>query len=173
MKNNKSCGLDEILNEHIKSCYNIPLIKNILLKYFNMIFDTGLVPAGWSIGSIIPIYKQKGNIDDPANYRPITLLSCMGKLFTCVINNRLQLFSENHDKIIHCQAGFRKRFSTADHIYALHTLIDLVQNKGKKLFCCFVDLKRAFDTVWKEGLFYKLKLFDINGMLTSYKEYIS
>ena len=95
----KSSGLDEILNEHIKSSYNLPSMHNVLLNFFNIVFDLGLILTQWSIANIIPIYKQKGNKDDAANYRPITLLSCMGKLFTCIINNRLQFFSESHDKI--------------------------------------------------------------------------
>ena len=65
-------------------------MRKILSKLFNIIFDLGLVPTQWSIGNIIPIYKQKGNKDDPANYRPITLLCCMGKLFKSIINSRLQ-----------------------------------------------------------------------------------
>ena len=95
-------------------------MRNILLKIFKIILDSGLLRTQWStcIGNIIPIYKQKGNKNDPANYRLITLLSCMGKLVscTCMINNRLQLFTENHDKITQCQACFRKRFSTTDHL---------------------------------------------------------
>ena len=101
LKNTKSCGLVEILNKHIKCSYNLPSMRNILLKSFNIIFYSELVLTQWSIGNIIPIYKQKGNRGDPANYRPITLLSCMGKLFTCIINNRLQFFfSENHDNSV-------------------------------------------------------------------------
>ena len=50
-----------------------------------------------------------------------------------------------------------------DHIFALNMLINLIQNRRKKLFCAFIDLKRAFDTFWRDGLFYKLKLLDING----------
>lgn len=71
-----------------------------------MVFDSGLLPTHLSIGNIIPIYTyiHKGNKDDPTNYRPITPLSCMGTLFTCTLNNRLQLFSENNDKITQCQA---------------------------------------------------------------------
>ena len=82
LKNNKSCRLDIILNEHIKNCYKVPTMKNILLKFFNIIFDSGVVPHDWSVGKIIPIYKQKGDPTDPADYRLITLLSCLGKLFT-------------------------------------------------------------------------------------------
>ena len=152
-----------ILNEHIKTCYNIPTMKDILLKFFNIILNSGVVPCDWSVGYIIPIYKQKGDPTDPANYRPITLLSCLGKLFTSIINNRLQLFAEKYDKISQNQAGFRKGFSTVDHIFALNMLINLVQNRRKKLFCAFIDLKRAFDTVWRDGLFYKMQLLDING----------
>ena len=138
-------------------------MKDILLKFFNIIFDSGIVPHDWPVGNIIPIYKQKGGPTDPENYRPITLLSCLGKLFTSIINNRLQLFIEKYDKISLNQAGFRKGFSTVDHIFALNMLINLIQNRRKKLFCAFIDLKRAFNTVWRDGLFYKLKLLDING----------
>ena len=138
-------------------------MRNVLLNFFNKVFDSGLVPTQWSISNFIPIYKQKGNKDDAANYRPITFLSCVVKIFTCVINNRLQSFSESHDKITQCQAGFRKGFSTIIHIFALNTLINLAQNKRKKLFCCLIDLKRAFDTIWRDGLFHKLNMFDING----------
>ena len=59
----------------------------------------------------------------------------MGKLFTAVINNRLQSFSEKYDKIKECQAGFRKNFPTVDHICALHVLLSLSQRNKKKLFC--------------------------------------
>ena len=58
-------------------------------KLFNIVFDTGIVPSAWE-GCIIPIYKNMGSNSNPENYRPITLLSCMGKLFTSVINSRLQ-----------------------------------------------------------------------------------
>ena len=154
LKNNKSGGLDMILNEHFKICYKVSTMKDILLKFFNIIFDSGIVPCDWSVGNIIPIYKQNGDPTDPANYRPITLLlSCLGKLVTNILNNRLQLFTEKYDKISQNQAGFRKGFSTVDHIFALNVLINLVQNRQKKLFCAFVDLKRAFETVWRDGLF--------------------
>lgn len=163
LKNNKAGGLDMIVNEHIKNCYKLPNMRIILLKLFNIVFDSGYVPTSWSTGNIIPIYKQKGDQTDPSNYRPITLLSCLGKLFTRILNDRLQQYSDKYDKISQNQAGFRKRFSTTDHIFALHMLINLVQNRRNKLFCAFIDLKRAFDTVWRDGLFHKMKLFNING----------
>ena len=86
----------------------------------------------------------------------------MGKLFTAVINNRLQCFSEKYDKIRECQAGFRKNVSTAGHMFALHTLITLSQRIREKLFCGFIDLKLAFDSVWS-GLLFKIQQLDITG----------
>ena len=87
----------------------------------------------------------------------------MGKLFTAVINNRLHAYSENHDKINDCQAGFRKKFSTTDHIFALHTLTNILQSGRRKLFCGSIELKRAFDSVWRDRFLYKVKQFDITG----------
>ena len=152
-----------ILNEHIKHSLELPHIQQQYLKLFNLVFDMGHIPEAWSIGKIIPVNKQKGGPTDPSNYRPITLLSCMGKQFTAVINNRLQAYSEDHSKINNCQAGLRKKFSTTDHIFALHTLINILQSGRKKLFCGFIDLKQAFDSVWRVGLFYKITPFDITG----------
>ena len=87
----------------------------------------------------------------------------MGKLFTSVINKRLQPFAEKYEKISECQAGFRKSFSTTDHVFALHILINLLQCSKKKLFCSFIDLKGAFDSVWRKGLLYKINQFNIMG----------
>ena len=56
---------------------------------FNVVLDSGIVPTEWCIGVIIPIFKNKGENTNPDNYREITLLSCLGKLFTSVLNNRI------------------------------------------------------------------------------------
>ena len=161
LKLNKSPGVDDILNEHIKSSIHIML--PVYVRLFNLIFDTGLVPESWLIGNILPIYKIKGEVGNPENYRPITLLSCLGKLFTAIINNRLNEYSNEKDLITHSQAGFRKGFSTTDNIFIIKSLIDILQSKNKKLFCAFVDFKQAFDTVWRNGLWYKLDDYNING----------
>ena len=93
LKNNKASGSNYLINEHIKSSVNV--MMPIYVKLFNIIFETGYVPACLTIGFVKPIYKIKGSVTDPENYRPITLLSCLGKLFTAVINNRQQIFTEH------------------------------------------------------------------------------
>ena len=110
-------------------------LKNTIVKSFNIVLESGIVPTEWTVGLIRPLYKKKGNPTDPNNYRGITLLSCFGKLFTAVLNERLtSYFEENH--LIGEQAGFRHGHSTLDHIFVLHTLIDLYLSKKRKGILC-------------------------------------
>ena len=93
LKNNKSCGTDMILNEFLKnSCQKM---IDVYVKLFNIVFKSGVIPDLWSVGVICPIYKNKGDTANPDNYRGITILSCYGKLFTAVLNNRLNHYLEN------------------------------------------------------------------------------
>ncbi|MES9902847.1 MAG: reverse transcriptase family protein [Sedimenticola sp.] len=161
LKNSKAPSpSDSILNEYIKTSRNIML--PIYTNLFNRVLDTGIMPECWLEGYIIPIHK-KGDPMDPSNYRPITLLSCLGKLFTSILNTRVTNFVEEHDILNENQAGFRKNYSTTDHIFALHSLIELLKKSKKKLYCAFVDFAAAFDSVWRIGVWQKLLSSSING----------
>ena len=148
-------------NEHLKSTIN--LMCPLYVKLINAIFDKGIVPESWTLGNIRPIFKNNGHPKDLENYRPINLLSYFGKLFTAIINNRLAKYAEGHNLINGVQPGFRKKHSTADSLFILKSLIDILQNSKKKLYCCFVDFKQAFDAVWRAGLWRKLIDNGING----------
>ena len=89
----------------------------LYVKVFNAIFNCGKLPEAWLKGTILPIYKNKGSSSDPKNYRPITIVSCFGKLFTSILNERLQSFSAQYSLICENQAGFRKNYSTLDNIF--------------------------------------------------------
>ena len=95
LNNNKSQGVDQILNEFIKS--TIDLLCPIYVKLFNLILHAGYIPEKWAIGIIIPIYKNKGPMDDSYNYGGVTPLSCISKVFTSTISRRLYKFVENFD----------------------------------------------------------------------------
>ena len=163
LKLGKSPGYDEILNEHIKSTQS--LFMPLYVKLFNIIFDTGILPDVWLEGKIRPIFKNKGDRMNPDNYRPITILSCFSKLFTSILNNRLTKFLEIHTALNENQAGFRQGYSTTDHIFTLNALIELFKSKKKRLFCTFIDFSKAFDTVWRIGLWDKLLEGSINGKM--------
>ena len=107
----------------------------------------------------------KSNADDPNNYRGITLLSCVGKLFTGILNVRLNVFCEVFNILSENQAGFRKRHSTIDHSFVLKSLCDIMKFQKKKLFVAFIDYVKAFDKIWRQGLWYKLKQYNIKGKI--------
>ena len=145
----------------IKSTVNI--FMPLYVSLFNKIFDSGIFPEDWTFGMIIPIYKKKGNIDKCDNYRGITLLSCLGKLFTNILNTRLLNFCENSAILMENQAGFRKNYSTTDHIFVLKHIVDLFCLRKKRLFCTFIDYSQAFDTVWRDALWYKMSKAGFKG----------
>ena len=161
LKRNKSCGDDNIFNEYITN--SIDIMLPVYVALFNTIFDSGIVPSTWLIGNIVPIYKNKGDTVDPNNYRPITLISCIGKLFTSVINDRLTKYSDKAETLLQNQAGFRRKHSTIDHVFSLYSLIELFKNRSKKLYCAFIDFEKAFDSVWRLALWNKILKYSVNG----------
>jgi hypothetical protein len=162
LKNGKAGGPDKFLNEFL--IHGGPFIHNFLLKMFNKIFEIGYFPDTWSEGIIIPLHKS-GSVSDVQNYRGITLLSVIGKLFTKLINNRLTNWAEQYYIYIEAQAGFRAKMSTSDNIFVLHSLITHALNNNKQLFCTFVDFSKAFDYVVRENIWYKLLKLGIRGKM--------
>ena len=155
LKNNKASSFDQILNEMLK--FGQTYIIDPLCKLFNNILSTGKFPVVWANGIIVPIFKS-GEKCNPSNYREITIGSCIGKLFLKILNNRLDNFLTMHNIICPEQIGFSKDSRTSDHMFVLKTLIDKYTQQGSKhLYTCFVDFRKAFDTVWHIGLLYKLR----------------
>ena len=141
-------------------------MKLVYVDLFNRVLNSGNIPEAWTIGIITPIYKNKGDKGDFDNYRGITILSCLGKLFTSIINARLNKYANEINLINENQTGFRKGYSTLDHIFLLKNIIDiLVKGCKQKLFCAFVDYKKAFDTVWRSALWHKMLESGICGKL--------
>ena len=110
-----------IINEYIKSTKYF--LCPLYVRIFNKILDTGVMPSEWLVGTIVPLYK--GDIQDVNNYRGITLLSCMGKLFTSILNERLNEYSNTLSLINETQTGFRHGYSNLDHILLLKCIINL------------------------------------------------
>ena len=136
LKNGKSGGPDQLLNEFISHGQHVflPYLHTLLNKLLN----TGYFLSSWAEGYIVPLHK-KGDINDVNNYRGITLLSVLGKLFSRVLNNRLIEWAEMYQVYIEAQAGFRKFMSTVDNVFVLHGLITHMLNGGKRFYCAFID----------------------------------
>ena len=139
-----------LLKEYIKATAHE--MMHLYITFFNLIFNSGVLPDSWLKGAIRPIYKNKGDSKCQENYRPITIFSCFGKLFTYILYARLNKFLDAHNKLEENQAGFRAGYSTMDHIFVLHALTEIAKTQKKKLFCSFIVFSKAFDSVWRVGL---------------------
>ncbi|KAL2089119.1 hypothetical protein ACEWY4_016018 [Coilia grayii] len=140
------------------------ILREATLKLFNLILSTGHFPDQWKINQITPIFKH-GDKLNPNNYRGISQGSNLGKLFCGILNSRITNFIQHNNILNASQIGFSKHNRTTDHIYTLNALVDEHVQKGKKgkIFACFIDFSKAFDSVWHEGLLLKLLDYKIGG----------
>ena len=164
LKHKKAAGLDGIRNDIIKTSSRF--IKYPLEKLLNLILQSGIFPTSWSDGGIITALHKSGNKDDPSNYRGIWISSSLGKDFCFILKTRLLNFANNH-KILHrSQIGFLPGHRASEHIISLRTLIDqsVTHSPIDKLYTCFVHFKKAFDSIWHQGLLYKLLKYNIGGI---------
>ena len=100
-----------------------------------------------------------------SNYRGITLLSIIGKLFTRILNSRLNAWAEEYNIYVEAQAGFRKGMGTTDNIFILNSLITHSINQNERLYCAFVDFTKAFDFVVRDILWFKLIRLGVRGKM--------
>lgn len=92
----------------------------------------------------------------------MTILSCLGKLFTAVLNERLCKYSNEVNLLEDNQFGFRSSYSTTDSIFTLYSFFEILKSKKKKIFYAFIDFEKAFDKVWRNALWFKLLQSNIN-----------
>lgn len=163
LSNGKSVSLDLINNEMLKNL-QYPLLK-LILKLFNSCLVQGSYP--WNVSTITPIPKG-GDPYDPDNYRAIALGSCIGKLFSSILLRRINNFRTDTCPDPPNQLGFKKGAQTGDHIFTLKTVIEKYTRAPRShLYTCFVDFRKAFDSVAREALLYKVAKIGIGGNIFS------
>ena len=152
-------------------------IKNEMLRYggdelvrylevlYNLCYKNKKTPKDWRQGLIKSLHK-KGPKDDPSNYRPITLLCPIGKLYATIINNRISNHLENNNLLSSSQNGFRTRDSRncQDHIFTLSEVRKICDEHNKELFYAFIDFKSAFDMVPRDAIISALLKSGVNLM---------
>ena len=165
IKDNKSPGLEGINPCILKEIRkNLNWIK-IITESFNKIKETNRIPKRCKKVEMIPIYKNKGNRKVPSNYRVISLLSTIFKVYTGILTSKMNEWCETYNKIFQWQNGFRKRRRTEDNLFILQTVFDkYLKPKRGKIYLCFVDLEKAFDTVHREKLWVKLSSLGISKL---------
>ncbi len=163
LQKNKSVSMDLISNEMLKDSKDG--LRSIFLKLFNSCLEYGTYP--WNCSITTPLHK-KGDKQNPDNYRAITVGSCLGKLYSSLLLARLIEFRKVVCPDPPNQLGFRVGAQCSDHILTLSTIIEkYTKNKKRNVFACFIDYRKAFDTVCREALMFKLNSLGFHGKFFS------
>ncbi|KAE9414358.1 hypothetical protein Angca_005229, partial [Angiostrongylus cantonensis] len=160
VKNRTAPGPDRIRSEHLKNL--TPVLVNTLARLFSRYLFERKIPTQWETSKTVLLFKN-GDLHDIGNYRPICLLFVVYKLFTRVILNRIHRTLDEGQP--YKQAGFRKGFSTMDHIHTLTRLIKVPREYKRPHCFTFIDLEKAFDSNEIEAL---MEALGSQGVSTHY-----
>ena len=166
----KAQGYDEIPTAFIKDGANI--LAKPLASLINKCLENSLFPSAEKCAKITPIYKseERSLLD---NYRPISILPVLSKVFERVIHRQLYAYLEENDLLSKNQFGFRTKSSTQHAVTKLSDSIRKNMDKGLMTGAVFVDLRKAFDTVDHARLFSKLTIYGIrNEELLWFEDYL-
>ena len=161
---NKATGSDGISGQMLLLCDDSVVLP--LKIIFQNILETSTYPDMWKLANITPIF-EKGNKQLIKNYRPISLLPICGKMFEKIIFNNLYSYLETNNLITKNQSGFRPGDSTTNQLlYLVNEIHEAFENpKSLEVRAVFLDISKAFDKVWHDGLIFKLKQNDTSGSL--------
>lgn len=152
---NKSPGPDQITNMHLKHLPRKPLV--LLTRIYNGSLLSRYFPVAWKRAEVVPLPKPRKDLTQAPNYRPISLLSTLGKVFERVIKKRIEDPLIRHDVIRPEQYGFQKKLSAEVQVLRLTEYITTGFNLTQSTAAVFVDIEKAYDTVWIANLLQKLR----------------
>ena len=137
--------------------------KLLFHKFFNLCFTSGLSPSAWEQSDIKPIPKKDKDDRDPLQNRCITIMCCVAKIYSGILNRRLQTYLEKNKILIEEQNGFRASRSCIDHVLVLCTILRNRKSMNLSTFLAFIDFQKAFDSVDRHLLLFKLSKIGISG----------
>jgi hypothetical protein len=158
----KAYGPDNISPKLIKEAR--PAIVGILTKIFNKSLSLAKFPSAWKRANVLPIFK-KAETFITTNYRPVSLLSILAKVFEKVVFKYLFNYFRDHFLISIWQSGFLPGSSTITQLTEIYDQFCNAVSQGKEIRVVFLDISKAFDRVWHRGLLFKLKKCGITGRL--------
>ncbi|CAG5002623.1 unnamed protein product [Parnassius apollo] len=161
MKAGKAAGYDRVSLEMLRAGEGV--VAGLLYTLFNLCWELKRVPDDWCKAVIVPIYKGKGSQQDCKNYRGISLLSIVGKLYAKVLIERVM--KETDGKIWDVQAGFRKGMGCTDQVFSMRMIAEKFLTKNQKVFCAFMDLEKAYDRVDRNVLWQTLNSYGLSAGL--------
>ena len=157
----KAAGVDCVGAEMLKK--GGVTVVEWLVRMLNVCFLCSLVPADWMSACIVPLYKGIGDTNECRNFRGISLLSVVGKVYGRVLINRIR---DKTDKaIMDVQGGFRRGRGCVDQVFVVRQVCEKYLAKGKKVYFAFMDLEKAYDKVDRGALWKVLRLYGVGGKL--------
>lgn len=155
----KAVGPDKIPNQGLKKLQHSKSTIQLLQYIFNACMRLSYFPPKWKVAKICAIPKKAQSSSNPKDYRPISLLSCLGKVFEILILKKLNEFESTRNIFIKQQFGFRHRHSTIQQVLRITKSAAVGFNKNQSTGMVMLDLEKAFDSVWHDGIIYKLLKF--------------
>jgi exonuclease III len=160
-----SCGPDGCPPELLVNASRSPEFVGSLCSVFNWMFERGVLPEAWGCALMSLVYKA-GDHSDWGNYRPIAVASVLAKVFAMVLNARLNQWAEAGNHRACTQAGFRPKYNTTMQAFVLSHMIEHFRaQKDMALYVCFVDFKKAFDSVPRHKLWQRMYDKGIRGKM--------
>lgn len=145
-------------------------MEKYLLKVLNQVWRTGRIPARWKEGLVVPIPKTNKDPTQPANLRPITLVSCVGKTLERMVNRRLIQLLEDLGVFGSRQHGFRSGHGVETYLADLEEELEAAIQKGQHTELVLLDLAKAYDTAWRAPIVTSLAKWGIGGNMGRYIE---
>ena len=163
LDSSKASGPDCIPVVVLKNCE--PELSYILAKLFNKCLKESCFPDCWKVSSVVPVFKNVGERSTAKNYRPVSHLSVVSKVFEKLVNNRIINHLEKCGLFSDFQYGFRSSRSIADLLIVVSDRMARAFNKSGATRALALDISKAFDRVWHAGLLHKLKSHGISGQI--------
>ena len=160
LKNGKAPGIDNVYNIILKKAIGTGFYK-VLARAFTILLKLGFIPYVWKVAVLCMLIKPDKSPSQTISYQPISLLSAIMKLFERVIENVFENILKTTFFFSKCQSGFRKSKSTNHHLFRLSQTIMESFNRGEHVTAAFLDVEKAFDNAWHNGLRYKIYQLDL------------
>ena len=165
LKRGKAPSPDTIHNEVLRLGTTTSVFQH-LAKLFTSSIQPGYIPTAWKIATLRMLLKPDNLRSLTTSYRPISLISSIMKLFKRVIEQRMRSYLENIGFLNKHHSGFRRAKSTDDHLFRLSQFTMESFNRGEHVVAAFLDVEKAFDNVWQNGLRYKIFQLDLPIKMT-------
>ena len=157
---NKAMGADNIHSRLLRE--GVDSISTALEKIFTRSLAYGEIPNDWKIANVVPIFK-KGKKEEPANYRPVSLTSVVGKIFERIMKREITEHLEKNGLFSHAQHGFRSGRSCLTNLLEFLDYVTKQLDEGENIDIIYLDFSKAFDKVPHKRLIYKLRKHGISG----------